>query len=233
MKVIDTTGLNHSPGTGVVLGFDGPSPLAQILRACHADAVANTAGADLTIAAGRGTGTGVGGSILFQTAAAGGAGSTQNALATRVTIDANGSLTVGTGTDKVSISQGGLIVASTLSGTGLLSFDSNGTLSIGATGGVALYRDGSVQFAVGQPAETVINANGTIGFFANTPVPQQSSGANLTNNVQSGGTNDQIDNWTNLSTYSTDAAAIRNAVYQLARKLKQINDGLRAYGLFT
>lgn len=69
--------------------------------------------------------------------------------------------------------------------------------------------------------------------FGGTPVGRQTSGADLTNNVASGGTNDQIDNWTNLTTYATDAAAIRNAIYQLARKVKQLNDGLRLYNLFT
>jgi hypothetical protein len=75
--------------------------------------------------------------------------------------------------------------------------------------------------------------DGNMGFFGIEPVAQQTSGANLTNNVTSGGTTDQIDNWTDLTTYATDAAAIRNAIYQLSRKLKQINDGLRSYGLFT
>lgn len=79
-------------------------------------------------------------------------------------------------------------------------------------------------FAAGSP---------TLGFLGTAAVAKQTSGANLTNNVTSGGTSDQIDNWTDLTTYATDAAAIRNAVYQLARKLKQINDGLRTYGLFT
>lgn len=75
--------------------------------------------------------------------------------------------------------------------------------------------------------------NTGVGWFAATPVAQQTSGANLTNNVTSGGTNDQIDNWTDLSVYATDAAAIRNAVYQLSRKLKQVNDALRTYGLLN
>lgn len=78
-----------------------------------------------------------------------------------------------------------------------------------------------------------ITGAGNIGFFGVTAVAQQTSGANLTNNVTSGGTDDTITNWTDLSTYATDAAAIRNAIYQLSRKLKQINDGLRSYGLFT
>lgn len=72
-----------------------------------------------------------------------------------------------------------------------------------------------------------------IGFLGASAAVRQTSGANLTNSVTSGGTDDTISNWTDLTTYATDAAAIRNAVYQLARKLKQINDGLRTLGLFT
>ena len=75
--------------------------------------------------------------------------------------------------------------------------------------------------------------NGSFGFFGVSPASQQVSGANLTNNVTSGGTDDQIDDWTNLAVYATDAAAIRNAIYQLSRKLKQVNDALRLYGQLT
>lgn len=74
---------------------------------------------------------------------------------------------------------------------------------------------------------------GNIGFFGTTAAAQQTSGANLTNNVTSGGTNDTIANFTDLTTYSNDAATIRNNIYQLARKLKQVNDALRVYGLLT
>jgi hypothetical protein len=74
---------------------------------------------------------------------------------------------------------------------------------------------------------------GNMGFFSATPAAQQTSGANLTNNVTAGGADDTIANFTSLTVYATDAAAIRNDIYQLARKLKQINDGLRTYGLFT
>lgn len=81
---------------------------------------------------------------------------------------------------------------------------------------------------------TRIEANETgLGFFATAPVAQQVSGANLTNNVTAGGTDNTIANYTDLTTYATDAAAIRNNIYQLARKLKQVNDALRAYGLLT
>lgn len=79
----------------------------------------------------------------------------------------------------------------------------------------------------------IVDDGGKLGFFGATSQTQQTSGANLTNNVTSGGTNDTIANFTDLTTYANDAATIRNDIYQLARKLKQINDGLRTYGLFT
>ncbi len=83
-------------------------------------------------------------------------------------------------------------------------------------------------------AKVLINgdASGTLGFFNSSLVTKRTSGADLTNNVTSGGTDDVIADFA-ASSYSTDAATIRNDIYQLARKLKQINDGLRAYGLFT
>lgn len=69
-------------------GADAAAPVAQTV--CAQSVVAgttNTAGANLTIAASRGTGTGVGGSLIFQVAAAGSTGSSQNALATALTIN--------------------------------------------------------------------------------------------------------------------------------------------------
>ncbi len=81
-----------------------------------------------------------------------------------------------------------------------------------------------------------IETSGTaamVGFLGANAAVRQTSGADLTNNVTSGGTSDQIDNFTSLTVYATDAAAIRNAIYQLAKKLKQVNDALRLYGLLT
>jgi hypothetical protein len=78
-----------------------------------------------------------------------------------------------------------------------------------------------------------LRVDGNVGFFATTPIAQQVSGGDLTNNVTAGGTTDQLDNFTDLTVYANDAAAIRNDIYQLARKLKQVNDALRDYGLLT
>lgn len=79
-------------------------------------------------------------------------------------------------------------------------------------------------------------ANGSaalVGFFptvAAAPVVQQTS-ASLTNNVTSGGSSDVIADFTSLTVYATDAATIRNDIYQLARKVKEIGDAMRTYGL--
>lgn len=69
-----------------------------------------------------------------------------------------------------------------------------------------------------------------LGVFNKTPAVQQTDGANLTNNVTSGGTNNTIANFTDLVTYANDAATIRDNIYQLARKVKIIGDALRTYG---
>lgn len=70
-----------------------------------------------------------------------------------------------------------------------------------------------------------------LGFFNTTPVIQPTDGATLTNSVTSGGTTDTIANFTDLTLYANDSAAIRNNFYQLARKVKIITDNLRSLGL--
>lgn len=80
---------------------------------------------------------------------------------------------------------------------------------------------------------TSLGSAGGPGFYGSAPVAKQTSGANLTNNVTSGGTDDTIANFTDLAVYANDSAAIRNDIYQLSRKVKQVNDALRLYGLLT
>lgn len=72
-----------------------------------------------------------------------------------------------------------------------------------------------------------------MGFWGATAGVQPTNGANLTNNVTSGGTDDTIANYTDLTIYANDAAAIRNDIYQLARKLKVVNDALRVIGIMS
>jgi hypothetical protein len=72
---------------------DAASPVAQTLSVQNVvGGTTNTAGVNWTFAASRGTGTGAGGDIIFQTAPAGGSGTTQNTLATAFTIQDNGAV---------------------------------------------------------------------------------------------------------------------------------------------
>lgn len=75
---------------------DVAAPVAQTLSVQSVvTGTSNTAGTDFTIAGSKGTGTGAGGSILFQTAAAGSTGTSQNALATAMTITSAGRVGIG------------------------------------------------------------------------------------------------------------------------------------------
>jgi hypothetical protein len=90
-----------SAPSAATLQFGGPdatAPVAQTLQVQNASGASNTAGTSLIINGSRGTGTGAGGSILFQTAPAGVAGSSQNALLTAMTISGGGGVGVGTAT---------------------------------------------------------------------------------------------------------------------------------------
>lgn len=93
----------------------------------------------------------------------------------------------------------------------------------------------TTNFVLGTTTGTKIGTSTSqkIGFYNATPVVQQTDGAALTNNVTSGGSTDVIANFTDLSTYANDAATIRNNMYQLARKLKIVDDALRTYGLLS
>src|SRR3990167_1759937 len=70
--------------------------------------------------------------------------------------------------------------------------------------------------------------DGKLGHQA-APVDPQTVDA-VTNNVTVGGVDGTIADYASLVTYATDAAAIRNDIYQLARSVKQISDALRLYG---
>ncbi len=74
---------------------DAAAPVAQTLSVQSVVAgTSNTAGANWTINGSRSTGTGVGGSIIFQTTPAGGSGTSQNTLVTALTIGADAASTV-------------------------------------------------------------------------------------------------------------------------------------------
>jgi hypothetical protein len=68
------------------------------------------------------------------------------------------------------------------------------------------------------------------GFFNATPVVQQLQGA-ITNSVTAGGSTGTIADFTDLTVYANDSAAIRNDIYQLALGLQGCIAALRTYGL--
>jgi len=77
---------------------DAAAPVAQTLQVQSATGSPNVAGANFTINGSRGTGSGAGGSIIFQVAPAGtGGGTTPNPLATVLTISSDKKLTLNGG----------------------------------------------------------------------------------------------------------------------------------------
>lgn len=79
--------------------IDAAAPVAQTLSVQSVVAgTSNTAGANLTITGSQGTGTGAGGSIIFQVAPAGSTGTAQNALARALAVTSGKSVVVGDNT---------------------------------------------------------------------------------------------------------------------------------------
>ena len=74
-----------------------------------------------------------------------------------------------------------------------------------------------------------LRVTGNEGHFGAAAVGQQTVGA-ITNNVTSGGTTGTIADFTDLTVYANDAAAIRNNIYQLARIEEQLTAALRNLG---
>jgi hypothetical protein len=160
------------------------------------------AGSNTTIVGGRGTGGGIGGSILFDTVGSGAAGSSANALINRWKMDESGNILAG----------------------------SDGIPSIGASGAT---RPGKI--FVASAFVHGLGATSLLGTFGAAAASQQVRGANVTVTIATAGTANTIASITNtaLGTGSANGDDVRAAVYQLASMFKDINDGLRVYGLFT
>lgn len=118
----------------------------------------------------------------------------------------------------------------------LLSSDVTGALTFTPAGLTANTFTGlqtlSGGLTVSSGAISLGNISGTLGFFGSATVVKQVSGENLTNNVTPAGINGVIPDLT-LSNYNTDGPIISEALYQLARKLAQINLALRNFGLLS
>lgn len=127
LNATDVPSIAFGPGSGARDAFierasagnlrfgapDAAAPVAQVSSVQSVVAgTSNTAGANRTFTGSQGTGTGAGGSIIFQVAPAGSTGSTQNGLVTALTIFGTGGANVGAPT-------GGDKGAGTLNATGL------------------------------------------------------------------------------------------------------------------
>ena len=110
---------------------DAASPTAQTLNVQSVVAgTSNTAGVNFTVAASQGTGTGAGGSIIFQVAAAGGSGSSKNAEAATLTLSAaNNKLATFAGPVQVPVTVVGSLpsCSATYQGAHMFVTDSNST----------------------------------------------------------------------------------------------------------
>lgn len=103
----------------------------------------------------------------------------------------------------------------------------------GTTKLAAWFDAGTVRVDGDLNAQGALDHDGTtVGLYGVAPAGQDVGGQDLTNNVTAGGVDGTVADWA-IVDYATDAAAIRNAVYQLARALKQDHDWLRSVGALT
>jgi hypothetical protein len=119
-------------------------------------------------------------------------------------------------------------------------------ISAALTGGVGAGDDLSLSstshgtrghISIGSSTDGVYVGNSstcTLSFFGAALLAQIAIEATLTNNVTAGGSSNVIADYSSLTVYATDAAAIRNNIYQLARKLALLEAALKTttgYGL--
>lgn len=145
---------------------DAAAPVAQTIKFQDVAAgTSNTAGANAKIQAPAGTGTGKGGSLIFQVAAAGSSGSAKNAWATALTIDGTKLATFGSGV--------------TATGPVTASYFRNGTNQFhlyGTAGGIQLYDSTeTLSFTLVPGASNLATFNGGITAGSNIIAPTSAS----------------------------------------------------------
>ncbi len=125
-----------------------------------------------------------------------------------------------------------------LTAAGALNFASPPVLGFGSTtprpvAATTLTSTGASTIASGAGvAARLGNTTGTVGFFGSVGATRVSQAA-ITNSVAVGGTTGTIANFTDLTTYATDAPTIRNDIYQLSLALANVITALRSYGLLA
>ncbi len=133
---------------------DAAAPVAQTIAVQNVvTGTSNTAGVNVTYKASQGTGTGAGGSFIWQVAAAGSTGSTPNALATRMELTSAGMLLVGDGANSFTTPQ--------------ISFTSHSTTGIAYFAGFNIIVGGVSDMCIASH-QACLRSDGSLGFSANT-----------------------------------------------------------------
>lgn len=104
------------------------------------------------------------------------------------------------------------------------------TLSTTAASAVALGEGSNLVLGTTTGTKFGTSTTQKMGWYNATPVVRQTQGA-ITNNVTAGGVTGTIANFTDLTTYATDAPTIQADIYQLALGLQGCIAALRTYGL--
>jgi hypothetical protein len=108
-----------------------------------------------------------------------------------------------------------------------------GSTTPGPVAATTLVSTGTTSIGTGAGVATKVgNSTGTLGFFGGTGAVKGTQAA-LTNSVTASGTTGTIADFTSLTVYATDAAAIHGDIYQLALALSNVITVLRGYGMFT
>jgi hypothetical protein len=181
---------------------DAASPVAQTFGVQNVVAgTTDTAGADFTIRGSRGTGTGAGGNIVFQTAPAGASGTSQNPLVTDLTLSATGSASGGAG------SFGNL--ATTLQTTAASGTDKNGatlTLASGVSTGTGSSSMNFNVYGAGSTGSTANSATAAMTIASTGYVGISSSSPQGILDVE-GGTAGAGNNGSNINVYAQNAGS--------------------------
>ncbi len=154
----------YSESVAVVqFGYDDASPAAQTLKG--ADATGDDhAGGSLTIAGGRGTDTGVGGSVKIATAPAGAGGSNEGTLVDRVEVDSTGAIKhLGANSQATNIKQATVALTTTAAATATATnLIPAGSTVVGVTTRVTTAVTGDAGFTgfdIGHSATTIVLAD--------------------------------------------------------------------------
>jgi hypothetical protein len=173
-------------------GWTGTSAGGAISMLGGGGVGANQAGGALTLAGGYSTGTGIGGSILFRTVPAGGAGSSANAAVTALTIDSTQAATF----------SGTLAVTGASTLTGLLT----------ANGGITLGDAQNIAFNTTTGTKIGATTSQKLSFWNSTPIVQPTTAvASATVASPGGGTNLKTDDTFDGYTIAQVVKALRNA----------------------